>query len=133
MWVIFWLMETISFLFSGIGELLPVEIVYFLTKAYFSVNLSYRPVQTSFFVYCKQYFFILRFFLLAETIIRIRRKSIFKDEPYSCKWTPIFKKFFREFLKWKEFHCIFQQILFLARRNSFFYRSYFSASGKHWN
>ena len=84
MWVIFWLVETISFLFSGIGELLPVEVVYFLTKAYFSVNPSYRPVETSFFVYWKQYFFILRFFLLAETITGIRRKSVFKDEPYSC-------------------------------------------------
>ena len=119
MWVIFWLMETISFLFSGIGELLPVEVVYFLTKAYFSVNPSYRSVETSFFVYWKHYFFILRFFLLVETIIGIRRKLIFKDEPYSCQWTPIFFNFFRYFLKWKQFLCIFQQILFPTRRNRF--------------
>ena len=119
MWGIFQLVETISFLFSGIGELLPVEVVYFLTKAYFSVNPSYRSVETSFFVYWKQYFFILRFFLLAETIIGIRRKSIFKDEPYSCQWTPMFFDFFRYFLKWKQFLSIFQQILFPARRNGF--------------
>ena len=57
MWLIFWLVETISFLFSGIGEVLQVEVVYFLTTAHFSVNPSYRPVETTFFYLLETVFF----------------------------------------------------------------------------
>ena len=99
MWVIFQLVETVSFLFSGIGELLPVEVVYFLTKAFFPVNPSYRSVETSFFVYWKQYFSILRFFLLVETIIGIRRKLIFKKGTIFLLVDTSFFQFFQMFFK----------------------------------
>ena len=65
------------------SQLLPVEAVYSSTGAYFSVNPSFPTSTNELFVYWKHYCFILRFFLLAETVFEIKGKSIFKDEPYS--------------------------------------------------
>ena len=79
----------------------PVEAVFSSTGTYFSANPSFRLVKTSSFVYWKQYFLIPSFFLLMENITETWGKSNFKDEPYSCYWTPIFFDFFRYFLKWK--------------------------------
>ena len=81
------------------NKLLPVKAVYSSTGAYFSVNPSFPTSTNELFVYWKHYCFILRLFLLAETVFEIKGKSIFKDEPYSCYSTPIFFNFFRYFLK----------------------------------
>ena len=70
--------------FSDSSQLLPVEAVYSSTGAYFSVNPSFPTSTNELFVYWKHYCFILRLFLLAETVFEIKGKSIFKDEPYSC-------------------------------------------------
>ena len=44
--------------------------------------------EVKIFVYWKQHCFIVRFFLLAETMIEMRAKSIFKRN----HWTPIFSE-----------------------------------------
>ena len=77
---------------SDTSQLLSVEVVYSSTEAYFSANPSFRLVKSSFFVYWKQDCFIVRFFLLAETMIEMRGKSIFKEEPLNTN-------FFRNLLK----------------------------------
>ena len=46
-------------------------------------------------------FFIPSYFLLMWNITEIWGKSNFKDETYTCQWTPIFFNFFRYFLKRK--------------------------------
>ena len=58
---------------------------------------SIRDSGNDFFVYQKHYCVIASFSLLVETIIEVRWKSVFKDEPYSCQRTPIFKIFQRFF------------------------------------
>ena len=94
--------------------MLPVETVYFLSGTYFSANLSTAARQNgSFFnwkIFLSQSFipasgnefsgllekvlFYFEFFLLVETIIRTWRKSIFKDETYSCDSEHQFFRFF---------------------------------------
>ena len=69
---------------------------------FFNVNISFSQSfilasGNEFFVYWKQYCIIPSFSLLVETTTEIREKSIFKDESYSCWWTPIFWVFQRFF------------------------------------
>ena len=66
------------------NKLLPAKAVYSSTGVYFSVNPSFPTSTNELFVNWKHYCFILRLFLLAETVFEIKGKSIFKDEPYSC-------------------------------------------------
>ena len=83
------------------------------------------------------------FILLLETIIEIREKTVFKDEPYSCKWTPIFWNFQRSFKVGAAFWCsrnIFfnksfirvAETDFLSSGNSTFWSELFSAFGNHY-
>ena len=55
-------------------------------------------MKTSFLSTGNSIFFYSDFFLLMETITEIWGKSNFKDETYSCQWTPIIFDFFRYFL-----------------------------------
>ena len=80
------------------GKLLfrPVEIIFLHFSeilANWSIYFSQYFILASeikFFVYWKQYCFILRFFLLAETMIEMRGKSIFKEEPLDTNFCSSF-------------------------------------------
>ena len=77
------ILNPFSFILSDNSQLLPVGTVHSSTGTCFSQ--SFIPAsENEFFVYWKQYCFTLEFFLLVETIVEIWRKSIFKDETYSC-------------------------------------------------
>ena len=67
------------------SQLLPVEAVFLSTGTYWKRG-------NELFVCWKQYW---------KLLLKLG-KSIFKDKPYSCQWTPIFFNFFRDFLKWKQ-------------------------------
>ena len=99
--------------------MLPVETVYFSSGTYFSANLSAAARQNSSFFNWKIFFsqsfipasgneifcllekvlFYSEFFLLVETIIKTWRKSIFKDEIYSCYSKHQLFQFFSEILR----------------------------------
>ena len=105
-------------LFSQI-QVLPVETVYFSSGTCSSANLSNASRQISSFFNWKIFFsesfipasgsefsgllekvlFYSEFFLLVETIIKTWRKSIFKDETYSCYSEHQFFHFFLEVLR----------------------------------
>ena len=70
-----------------------MEAVFPLTRTYFLVNRSFRLVEASF-LSAGNAIALLRVF---SAIVEIRRKSIFKYEPYSCYWTPIYLIFFKFF------------------------------------
>ena len=82
--VIFWPVETLFFYFyrqqltDANGSNLFFNWNIFFSQSFVSDN------GNEIFVYWKQYCFIPRFFLLVETIMAIREKSIFKDKPYIC-------------------------------------------------
>ena len=114
-----------DFLAGGnfLRHVLPVEEVYSLTGTYFSVSPSLAS-GNEFCVHCKQYFFLIPiFFLLVKTIIEIWGKSIFKDKPFSCQWTPFLFNFFIDFESGSNFYVqwerIFQQIHHPASGNGF--------------
>ena len=69
---------------------------FFNWNVFFS-QTSIPASENKFFVYWKQYFLIPSFFLLMENNTEIWGKSNFKDEPYSCTWTPIFFNFIQIF------------------------------------
>ena len=123
-------------------------------SSFFNWNIcfsqSFIPAsENEFFVYWKQYCFTLEFFLLVETIVEIWRKSIFKDETYSCWWTQAFS-IFSETLRCFKVEATFpfsgnaffnKSYIWLLEMDTFclvetvlFDQSYFSASGSHyWN
>ena len=94
-------METIFFHFLRHQSTAASGSSFFFNWNIFFSQSSIPASENEFFVYWKQCFFIPRFFLLMKNITEICGKSNFKDEPYSCKWTPIFFNFFRYFLKRK--------------------------------
>ena len=69
-------------------------------ETYFSANLSFQIVKTSF-LSTGNSIVLFRGFYASETITETWGKSIFKDEVYSCKGAPIFSIFqkFKGFLK----------------------------------
>ena len=120
------------------SQLLAVEAVNCSTKAYFSVNPSFRLVKSSFCL-LKTALLYCQIFLPAETMIEMRGQLIFKEEPLDTN-------FFRTFLKWRQLFLIvatyfsisFIQLVetdFAPSRNSIFLgQSYFAASRNHyWN
>ena len=94
-------METIFFHFLRHQSTAAIGSSFFFNWNIFFSQSSIPASENEFFVYWKQCFFIPSFFLLMKNITEICGKSNFKDEPYSCKWTPIFFNFFRYFLKRK--------------------------------
>ena len=62
-------LQLISPIFLDSSQLLPVEVFFYLTR-------TCRKRENEVFI-CFYYCFIPRFFLLVETIIEIREKSIF--------------------------------------------------------
>ena len=64
------------------SQLLPVEAVFLSTGTYWKRG-------NELFVCWKQYW---------KLLLKLG-KSIFKDKPYSCQWTPIFFNFFQRFFK----------------------------------
>ena len=108
---IFWLMKT-DLLASG-NQIFPFSQTainccqwkqFFLQlKHRFWPILFFRLVKTSFLSIGNSIFFIPSFFLPMENVTEIWGKSNFRDEPYSCWWTPILFYFFRYFLQWKPY------------------------------
>ena len=142
------ILNPFSFILSDNSQLLPVGTVHSSTGTCFSQ--SFIPAsENEFFVYWKQYCFTLEFFLLVETIVETWRKSIFKDETYSCWWTQAFS-IFSETLRCFKVEATFpfsgnaffnKSYIWLLEMDTFclvetvlFDQSYFSASGSHyWN
>ena len=96
-------METIFFHFLRHQSTAASGSSFFFNWNIFFSQSSIPASENEFFFYWKQCYFIPSFFLPMKNITEICGKSNFKDEPYSCKWTPIFFNFFRYF--WKRKPC----------------------------
>ena len=92
-------METIFLHFLRQQSAAASESSFFFNWNIFFSKSFILASENELFVFWKQYCFIPSFFLLMENITEIWGKSNFKEEPYSCKWKPLFFRFFQIFFK----------------------------------